>query len=113
VPRKPTPTPVGLGHNSVGPVDRDRLGSLVERIENIEQERASLAEDVRSIYSEAKGQGYDVAALRQIIKLRRQDQDKRAALQSTIDEYWSALGDYGTTPLGKAALERAGLVPPV
>jgi uncharacterized protein (UPF0335 family) len=106
MPGKPTPTAplAGHGHNSL---DKVKLKELVDRIESIESERAFLAEDVRGIYQEAKSVGIDVKALRQVVKLRGQDQEKRTALQSTIDEYWSALGDYGTTPLGAAAIARA------
>jgi uncharacterized protein (UPF0335 family) len=87
--RKSNSTPPAAGHNSL---DRDRLKSLVERIESVESECASLAEDVRSLYQEAKGQGFDVAALRQIIRMRRQDADKRESREAIIAEYLAALG---------------------
>jgi uncharacterized protein (UPF0335 family) len=100
-----------LGHNSI---DKTKLKEIISRIENIEEERSELASDVRSIYAEAKSSGFDVAALRQIIKMRKQDAEKRDARQAIVDEYLAALGDYGTTPLGQSAIARASqLMPPV
>jgi uncharacterized protein (UPF0335 family) len=112
MPRKPksSDTAAGIGHNSV---DRERLRGLVDRIEALEAEKAELAADIRDVYAEAKSAGYDVAALRHVIRLRKQDKTERDERQQLVDEYMSALGDYATTPLGKAALERAELTPPV
>jgi uncharacterized protein (UPF0335 family) len=100
MPKPRTLTP-SIGHNSI---DKTKLKELVERIERIEEERSSLGEDVRSIYSEAKSAGLDVKALRQVVKLRRQDQEKRTALQEMIDEYMAALGMLQGTPLGEYAM---------
>ncbi len=107
--QKTTTAEPAIGHNSI---DKARLRSLVERIEAVEQERAELAEDVRGIYQEARGAGFDVAAIRTIIKMRKQDQAQRDARQAIVDEYMSALGDYGSTPLGAAAIARAGQMMP-
>jgi uncharacterized protein (UPF0335 family) len=111
MPRKPKPTP-SAGHNSV---DRDRLRSLVERIESIESERAELASDVKDLLAEAKSSGFDVTAIRAVLRLRRQDKDERSAREELVQSYLEALGDYGTTPLGAAAIARAGaaVMPPV
>jgi uncharacterized protein (UPF0335 family) len=115
MPRKPTPTTTptaGSGHNSL---DKDRLRSLVERVENLEQEKAELTSDIRDVYREAKGQGFDVRAIRTIIKLRKQDQTERREREDLVAEYMAALGDYASTPLGASAVARAsaGLMPPV
>jgi uncharacterized protein (UPF0335 family) len=110
MPRKPKSPNPAAGHNSL---DKDRLRSLIERIEAIEAERAELASDISDVYSEAKGQGFDVAALRQVVKLRRQDEDERSARQAVIDEYLHALGDLSDLPRGRSAMARAGLMPPV
>jgi uncharacterized protein (UPF0335 family) len=59
-----------------------------------------LAADVRDVYAKAKSSGFDVAALGQIIKLRKQDKDERDARQAVVDEYLTALGDYASTELG-------------
>jgi uncharacterized protein (UPF0335 family) len=102
--RKPTHAIPAAGHNSL---DRDRLYDIISRIESIEQERAELANDVKDILAEAKSSGLDVKAIRAVLRRRRQDPDEVAALQSTVDEYMSALGMLADLPLGKAALERA------
>jgi uncharacterized protein (UPF0335 family) len=103
--------PHGPGHNSL---DRDSLRDIVSRIEAAEDERIAASENVRGMYAEAKSQGYDVAALRQVVKLRRQDKAELEARQAVVDSYLKALGDYASTDLGRAAVSRAaGLTPPV
>lgn len=75
------------GHNSDG-----QLKSIVERIENLGEEIKGLQSDQRDIYAEAKGNGYDVKALRQIIRLRAQDPNDRAEREAILDTYMQALG---------------------
>ncbi len=99
-----------IGHNSLDKAERK---SLVERIEAVEQGRAELAEDVRGIYQEARGAGFDVAAIRTIIKMRKQDAGARQEREALVAEYMSALGDLADLPLGRAAMARDGIVPPV
>jgi uncharacterized protein (UPF0335 family) len=70
----------------------DRLRSLVERIERLEEERKALAGDIKDIYGEAKSAGFDVKVLRQIIRLRRQDQAEVEEQESLLDLYKRALG---------------------
>lgn len=70
----------------------DQLRSIVERIERLEEEKAGLAADIRDVYAEAKGNGYDVAALREVIRLRKQDKDERAEQEAILDTYLHALG---------------------
>jgi len=70
----------------------DRLRSLVERIERLEEERKALAGDIKDIYAEAKAAGFDVKVLRQIIRLRRQDQAEVEEQESLLDLYKRALG---------------------
>jgi uncharacterized protein (UPF0335 family) len=116
--RKKNPTPVAeptIGHNSLNAAARDQLRSLVDRIEALEEEKAGLAEDIRGIYAEAKSAGFDATALRQIIRLRKQEPAERSARQALVDEYLAALGDYASTPLGAVAVARASaeLMPPV
>lgn len=75
------------GHNS-----RQQLRSYVERIERLEEEKKALAEDIKSIYVEAKSNGYDRKALAHIVKLRKQDATARAEFESIVDTYMVALG---------------------
>lgn len=86
---------------------RDRLKSFVERIERLEEEKKSIADDIRDVYAEAKSNGFDVKAMRAIVRLRKQDADERAEHEATMDIYMHALGMLFDTPLGQAATERA------
>ena len=78
-----------VGHNSVA---ADELLLLFERIERMEEEKKGVAEDIKDIYIEAKSRGYDPKIMRQIVKLRAMDTDKRKEQQSLIDTYASAIG---------------------
>ena len=73
-------------------VTRDQLRSIVERIERLEEEKKEIADDIRDVYAEAKGNGFDVKALRQIVRLRKQDENERAEAESILDAYRAALG---------------------
>jgi uncharacterized protein (UPF0335 family) len=78
-----------IGHNSVA---KDQLKSIIERVENVQQEIDGLASDKRDILTEAKSNGYDVKAIREILRLRKQDADKRREHEAMVDTYRSALG---------------------
>lgn len=73
-------------------ISTDRLRSLVERIERLEEEKSTIASDVRDVYSEAKATGYDVKALRQVVRLRKMDNHERDEQEYTLDLYKRALG---------------------
>ena len=75
-----------------GAVAADRLRSFVERIERLEEEKAALAADIREVYSEAKGAGFDVKTLRQVVRLRKLDQADRREQEELLTVYMSALG---------------------
>lgn len=92
-----------IGDNSNG-----QLRSIIERIERIEEDVKSLNDDKKEIYAEAKSNGYDPRALRELIKERKQDQAKRDEIEAIKDIYRNALGEFVSTPLGAAAVERAG-----
>src|ERR1019366_2815831 len=81
------------------------LRSIVDRIERLEIKRKNLGEDVKDIFKEAKSHGLDVKALRQLIRERRQTDDKREEIESLVEVYRRALGDYQTTDLGSAAIK--------
>ena len=78
-----------MGHNSVA---RDQLRTLVERIERLEDEKKSIADDIKDVYHEAKGNGFDTKALRKIVAIRKQDQNERLEQEAIIDTYMAALG---------------------
>jgi len=73
-------------------VNNEQLLQFVERIERIENDITSLKEDEKEIYSEAKSAGYDVKALRQIIKIRKADPDKLEQEEAIVENYKNALG---------------------
>ncbi len=75
----------------VGGVAADRLRSLVERIERLEEEKAALAADIKEVYAEAKGGGFDIKTLRQIVILRKMDQADRQERDEMLELYKRAL----------------------
>ena len=75
-----------------GGVAGERLKSFIERIERLEEEKRALAEDIKEVYSEAKGVGFDVKTMRQLIRIRRLDEDDRDEQEALLDTYKRALG---------------------
>lgn len=73
-------------------VAAEQLKSVVERIERLEEDKKAVAEEIKQVYSEAKGNGFDTKVLKSIIALRRMDPAQRDELQSLIDVYMTALG---------------------
>ena len=71
---------------------RDQLKAFVERVERLEEEKKALSDDIRDVYAEAKGSGFDVKALRQIVRLRKQDVDERKEYETILETYMHALG---------------------
>jgi uncharacterized protein (UPF0335 family) len=90
-----------IGHN----VAAERLMSIVERIEKLEDERKLLQADIKDIYTEAKSAGFDTKVLRMLIASRKKDQAEWEAQQALLETYMRALGQLADTPLGQAALE--------
>ena len=82
-------TAPAAGHNSFS---KDQLRSVIERIENLEGEIKELQSDKSDIYREAKGNGYDCKALREIVRIRRQDPDARQEAETILETYMHALG---------------------
>jgi uncharacterized protein (UPF0335 family) len=79
----------------------DQLRTIVERIESIEEEIRELSEGKKEIYLEAKGNGFDVKILREVIRVRKQDQKERDEQESLLDLYMQAIK--GASPVAKAA----------
>ena len=76
----------------VGGIAADRLRTLIERIERLEEEKAALAGDVREVYAEAKGSGFDTKIMRQIVRLRKMDKADLQEQETLLDLYKRALG---------------------
>jgi len=91
------------GHNS-----NEQIKSIVERIERLTEEKQSIADDIKDIYAEAKGNGYNVKALRAVIRRRKQDAAALAEHEAILETYMQALGMLADTPLGQAALKVVG-----
>nr|WP_281720982.1 DUF2312 domain-containing protein [Nitrosomonas nitrosa] len=73
-------------------VAAERLRSFLERVERLEDEKATIAADIKEVFAEAKGEGYDTKTLRKIIRLRKMDRVKREEEEALLDLYLSALG---------------------
>lgn len=72
---------------------RDKLRLTVERIERLEEEKKEIAEQIKEVYGEAKALGYDVKALRTVIRLRKQDRQERQEQEAILEVYLDALGE--------------------
>jgi uncharacterized protein (UPF0335 family) len=81
----------------------DRIRSFVERIQQIETEFKDLTEAKKEIIAEAKGEGFDVKVLKEIIKLRKQDQEERDEHESLLDVYMRAMDEVAPVPAAQAA----------
>jgi uncharacterized protein (UPF0335 family) len=75
-----------------GGIGGERLRSFIERIERLEEEKAALMEDIKEVYAEAKGVGFDVKTIRKIVSLRKLDIEKRREADELLDLYKSAIG---------------------
>lgn len=94
--------------DNIGDNAKQQIRSIVERIERLAEEKQTIADDIKDVYAEAKGNGFDVAALRAIVKLRKEDAAKRAEREAVLDLYLHALGMLADLPLGQAAMARVG-----
>lgn len=77
--------------SDVGGVAADRLKSFIDRIERLEEEKKALADDIREVYSEAKGSGFDIKVIRQIIRIRKMDVADRREQEEVMAVYLRAL----------------------
>jgi len=87
----------------VGGIAGERLKSFIERIERLEEEKRALAEDIKEVFGEAKGSGFDTKIMRQIIKIRRMDKDDLDEQETLLDVYKRALGMLPDLPQSEAA----------
>ncbi|RZO68842.1 MAG: DUF2312 domain-containing protein [Parvularculaceae bacterium] len=84
-----------VSHEAVGTggVAAERLRSFIERVERLEEEKQAIMGDMKEVYAEAKGEGYDTKILRQVIRIRKMDRHERQEQEAILDLYLSALGD--------------------
>lgn len=86
----------GAGHNSgddvLNSASQTQLKTILERIERLEDDKQAVMLDIKEVYAEAKGNGFDTKTIRTIVRLRMQDKAKRQEAQALLDLYLSALG---------------------
>ena len=82
----------GAGTGSHG-VAADRLRSFLERVERLEEDKRAIMEDMKEVYAEAKGEGYDTKILRQVVRIRKMDRAERQEQEALLDLYLSTLGE--------------------
>ena len=85
-------TSAALAEEPATKVAKDQLKAIIERIERLEEEKKTISDDIRDVYAEAKGNGYDVKALRTIVRMRKQDANERAEQETILETYMQALG---------------------
>ena len=73
-------------------ISADRLRSIIKRIEKLEEDKAGISDDIKEVYAEAKGTGFDVKIIRQIVRLRKVELEKRREESELLDLYMSAIG---------------------
>ena len=78
-----------IGHNSIA---ADRLKSFIQRIEKLEEDKAAIGEDIKQVYAELKGTGFDAKTIRTIIRERKMDIEKRREQEELLELYRAALG---------------------
>jgi uncharacterized protein (UPF0335 family) len=87
--------------SDVGGVSSNQLKSFIERIERLEEEKAATAEHIREVFAEAKGTGFDIKVIRQVLKIRKMETQERLEQEELLDLYLAALGM--SAPLEEAA----------
>ncbi len=78
--------------NATESVAQDMIRAFIERIERMEEEKHAISDDIKEIYAEAKGNGFDTVVLRQIIRIRKQDYADRMEKEALLELYMAALG---------------------
>ena len=84
-----------------GTIAKDQLSAFIERIERLEEEKSNLMSDIREVYAEAKGMGYDSKIMRKVVNIRKMDIEKRQEEEFVLETYLNALG----------MLEKSGVTP--
>ena len=88
-----------MADDSSGHVDvlnataQGQLKSIIERIERLEQEKSEIAEQIKEVFAEAKGNGFDVKIIRMVVRIRKQDRAKRQEEEAILDLYLAAIGE--------------------
>jgi uncharacterized protein (UPF0335 family) len=78
--------------SAIGDNSKEQLRSIVERLENLEVDKAAIASDIKDVFAEAKSNGYDVKALRTVMRMRKQDKAKQDEQEAILESYLQVLG---------------------
>jgi len=89
---RPPPLRTKEDRMTAAKVARDHLKAFVERIERLEEEKKTISDDIRDVYAEAKGNGFDTKALRTVVRMRKEDAEERKEHEAILDTYLQALG---------------------
>ena len=89
--------------SQVGGVSSAQLKSFIERVERLEEEKAAIAEQIREVFGEAKGMGFDIKIIRQVLKIRKMETQERLEQEELLDLYLAALGMIGSSLSEEAA----------
>ncbi len=81
-----------MSDDVVGGVASNQLRAFIERIERLEEEKKTIADDIKDVYGEAKAMGYDTKVLRKVVSIRKLDQNERMEQEAVLDTYLAALG---------------------
>ena len=87
------PEPAPAEAEVLGANAQSQLKSIIERVERLEQEKAEIAEQIKEVFAEAKGNGFDVKVLRKVVRIRKMDRAKRQEEEAILDLYLSAIGE--------------------
>lgn len=90
---KNTPDDASAHPDVLNQAAQGQLKSIIERIERLESEKAEIAEQIKEVFGEAKGNGFDVKILRMVVRIRKQDRAKRMETEAILDLYLSAIGE--------------------
>ncbi|MBO6918871.1 MAG: DUF2312 domain-containing protein [Rhizobiaceae bacterium] len=91
-----------MSDDVVGGVASNQLRAFIERIERLEEEKKTIADDIKDVYGEAKAMGYDTKVLRKVVSIRKLDQNERMEQEAVLDTYLAALGMLpADTPTGE------------
>lgn len=93
--RKKSEQQPGVGHNSGESVDSPALKAFIERIERLDEDREAIVEDIKSVFEEAKGTGFDTKIMKKVLARRKKEREKVNAEDELIALYESALGVFG------------------
>lgn len=93
IPNDPQPDASFDSPDVMAAAAQGRLRTIIERIEKLEEEKKAIMEDIKEVFAEAKGEGFDVKVLRKVVRIRKQDKAKRQEEEAILDLYLSALGE--------------------